>query len=244
VLRLLLLLCLLLSPGLAHAGLGCPVPSGASASLGDFESGERLAFIQSRLSEDARRVRLWTEGWVAGYGVLTLGQLALVPLFSPDDRVDLYVGAASSAGGMVALLAVPLDVLADAPALDALIASQPGPGGCAVLAEAERLLAQSARSEALGRSWLMQGANIVYNALAGLVLGLFFNRWASAAFTAATGWLIGEVMILTQPTGAEDALREYREGRLRTAPGTAALDWHVGVAMAPDRLGVGLRMVF
>lgn len=242
-LRLLLLVCCLV-PGLVRAQPRCPVPAGASASVGEWEPGARLAFIQSHLRVDAHRARLWTGGWASGYGVLTLGQLALAPLFSPGDQVDLYVGAASTAGGMVALLAVPLDVMADAPALDALVAGHPGPVDCAVLAEAERLLVHSADSEAQGRSWVMHGANVLYNVATGLVLGLFFGRWSSAVFTAVTGTLLGEVTILTQPTGAEDALRLYREGSPRPTVGGAPPGWHLGVAWGADGVGVGLRGVF
>ena len=90
----------------------------------------------------------------------------------------------------------------------------------------------------------MQGANLLYNAATGLVLGLFFNRWPSAALTAASGWLLGEAMILTQPSGAEDALRRYREARLKPGGGLAALDWRVGVATAKDRFGVQLQLAF
>ncbi|MFL5354002.1 hypothetical protein [Archangium sp.] len=212
--------------------------------MGELEPSRRLAFIQSHLHEDARRARIWTGAWGATWSVLTVGQLALAPLFSPEEQVDFYVGAVSSAGGVAVLLAVPLTVMEDSPTLDALAARQPESVDCAVLAEAERLLVRSARSEEEGRSLLMHGANVVYNVLTGLVLGLFFDRWPSAVLTAATGVLLGEVMILTQPTGAQDALRAYREGKTLAGEGLAALDWRVGVAMAPHHVGVQLRISF
>lgn len=242
-LRPLLLLCVML-PGLALAQLRCPVPAGASASVGELDPSRRLAFIQSHLHEDARAARIWTGAWGAGYSVLTLGQLALTPAVSAGDQKDLYVGAISSVGGVALLLAVPLTVMEDSPTLDALAARQPGQVDCAVLAEAERLLIQSARSEEEGRNWVMQGLNVVYNVATGLVLGLFFDRWPSAAITAASGWLIGEVMILTQPTGAQDALRLYRAGMPTTPTGLAALDWHVGVTLAPNHAGLQFRIAF
>ncbi|QRK06676.1 hypothetical protein JQX13_42465 [Archangium violaceum] len=217
---------------------------GASAAVGELEPSRRLAFIQSHLHEDARRARIWTGAWGASYSVLTLGQLTLAPLFAPAEQPDFYVGAISSVGGVAALLAVPLAVMEDSPTLDALAARQQGPVDCEVLAEAERLLVRSARSEEEGRSWVMHGANVLYNVLTGLVLGLFFDRWPSAAITAATGWLLGEVMILTQPTGAQDALRAYREGKALSEEGQAALDWHVSVAMAPHHVGLRLRLAF
>lgn len=229
------LLLLILVSGLARAEQDCAAPA---------ENRQRLAFIQSHLHEDARRARLWTGAWGAGYGVLTLGQLAAVPAFSAGDQLDFYVGAVSSAGGFAALLAMPLDVIADSLTLDTLALAHPGTVDCEVLAEAERLLVRSAQGEELGRSWLMHGANVLYNLLTGLVLGLVFDRWTSGAVTAVTGILIGEAMILTQPSGAEDTLRRYRAGALSGSTGPPLPTWNLQVAVAPSRVGVQLRVSF
>ncbi|OJH35320.1 hypothetical protein [Cystobacter ferrugineus] len=229
------LLLLLLVSGLARAEQTCAASP---------ENHQKLAFIQSHLSEDARRARLWTGAWGAGYGVLTLGQLAVVPAVPAGEQVDLYVGALSSAGGLVALLALPLDVMNDSLTLDTLAREHPSEVDCDVLAEAERLLVRSAEGEALGRSWLMHGANIVYGLLSGLVLGVFFDRWVSGAVTAVTGILIGEAMILTQPFGAEETLRRYREGAWSAAKGPSSPAWNLQVAVAPSRIGVQLHVSF
>ncbi|EPX63076.1 hypothetical protein D187_006486 [Cystobacter fuscus DSM 2262] len=229
------LLLLVLVSGLARAEQTCATPT---------ENHQRLAFIQTHLNEDARRARLWTGAWGAGYGVLTLGQLAAVPAVPSGEQVDLYVGALSSAGGLVALLAMPLDVVADSTTLDTLAREHPSEVDCDVLAEAERLLVRGAEGEALGRSWLMHGANVLYGLLSGLVLGLAFDRWVSGAVTAVTGILIGEAMILTQPFGAEETLRRYREGAWSASRSAPSPAWNLQVAVAPSRIGVQLHVSF
>ena len=114
----------------------------------------------------------------------------------------------------------------------------------AAWAEAERLLVNSAENERLGRSWLMHGANVVYNVLSLLVLGLVFDRWASGALNAVVGVLIGEAMILTQPTSAEDTLRRYRSGEWDASSATPRPAWSPQVAVAPSHTGLRLSVSF
>lgn len=228
------LLLFLLASGLAHAGQVCASPA---------ENHRRLAFIQTHLHEDARRARVWTGAWGAGYGALALVQFAATAAL-PDQLPDLYVGAISSAGALAALLVVPLDVMEDSHALDALALAHPSEVDCDVLAETERLLVHSAENERAGRSLFMHGANIVYNALSLLVLGLVFDRWASGALNALVGIALGEAQILTQPTGAEETLRRYRSGEWDAAGATPRPAWNVQVAVASSRTGLQLRISF
>lgn len=230
-----LLLAVLLASSVVHAERNCSTPS---------ENHQRLAFIQSRLSDDARQARLWTGAWGAGYGLLTLGQLAAIPL-APEADVDLYVGALSSAGALAVVLVQPLEVMAHSLTLDALALAHPTDVDCEVLTTAERLLVESARSEALGRSPWMHGANVVYSLLSLGVLGLVFDRWVSGLINAAIGILLGEWMILSQPTGAEDTLRRYLAGEWDApATTTAAPGWHRPLTVSPFHAGVRLGFSF
>ena len=226
--RVSLLLFLLVS-GLARAGQVCAGPA---------ENHQRLAFIQTRLHEDARRARIWTGAWGAGYGALVLGQLAAAPAFSVEAQPDTYVGAVSSAGALAALLLTPMKVMADAPVLDALALAHPEAVDCATLAEAERLLVHSAEGEAAGHAWQMHAASALYSLLGGLVLGLVFHRWAAGALNAAAGLVIGEVMIFTQPTGAEDTLRRYLAGEWSASRGPPRPTWGLQLAVSPSRVGL------
>lgn len=229
------LLLFLLASGLAHAGQVCASPT---------ENHRRLTFIQTHLHEDARRARVWTGAWGAGYGALALVQLAATPALSAEQQPDLYVGAISSAGALAAMLLVPLDVIEDSHTLDAMALAHPSEVDCDVLAEAERLLVHSAENEQAGHSLLLHGANIVYNALSLLVLGLVFDRWASGALNALVGIALGEAQILTQPTGAEETLRRYRSGEWDAAGATPRPAWNVQVAVASSRTGLQLRVSF
>ena len=48
----------------------------------------------------------------------------------------------------------------------------------------------------------------------GLFLGLGFHHWGAGAWNAVGGSLIGEAIILTQPTETIDDLETYRRGTL------------------------------
>ena len=236
----LLLLALLAAP--PAGATGCPEPTGASPSLRRVEAEARLSFIQERLRHDAARAHVWTGAWTGGYALMSVGQLAVTPFLSPADRVDFYVGAASTVGAAAAVLAVPLDVMTDSPALDARIGSKAGPDTCAVLAEAERLLAKDAANEADSAGWMMQAANLSYNLAIGLVLGLVFKHWESGAINAGAGWLIGEAMILTQPTHLVDDLRRYREGQLE--PERTPVSFQIGPSLGSRGFGLSLTLSF
>ncbi len=199
---------------------GCPIPAGAGPGLEAASAESRLAFIRSRLGSEGGRVRTWQLWWSVGYGALTAGQLAAIPLTEdPGARADWAVGAASAAIGLGLVLLFPPDVGSS----EARLASLP-PDGCPALAEAERLLESAAASEAAQTGWLVHAGNLVLNAGLGLVLGLGWQRWESAAWTFAIGAGLGEATILTQPTALPEDLARYRAGDLhRGVAGSARL---------------------
>jgi len=69
-------------------------------------------------------------------------------------------------------------------------------------------------TEASGHSVLIHLGNAALNIAGGLVMGIFFRQWIAGAEAAVIGTAVGEVMILTQPTGSEKALARYRAGDL------------------------------
>jgi hypothetical protein len=229
----------------ARAGT-CPVIPGGSPALAEIDSETRLGFIRERLAEDARRARVWSEGWKVGYGLLTGTQLALVPFFDDEGvRADLYVGAGSSAIGLAALLILPLQVMGDQDALEARL-GQGDPEGdpCALLAMAEGMLIRDAENEAEGVSWWMHGANALLNIGAGLILGLGFDRWESGAINAAAGLALGEVMIFTQPDRLGDDLKRYRSGDLDVQASAGDLHWDLLPVLSSRGGGLSLVMSF
>ncbi len=228
-------LLLLLAAGVA-AGQETPAPA-------DAEVAGRIAFIQSALDSGARGADLWWNGWLAGYGVATFGQVAAYPGAGTErQKQDLRVGAATTALGVVGQLVFPLDAGRLARQVRAIPGDTPE-ARRAKLPAAETALRRAAAQEELGRSWQAHALAGAVNLAAGLVIWKHYDRPARDGLAAlALGQLISEIQIFTQPTRAIRALREY-ESHSGFAPSTAdrpaARSWYVGVA--PGRLLVGCR---
>jgi hypothetical protein len=192
-----------------------------AASLAAVGGETRLAWIDTRLSATARTARIWTWGWGIGIGVATVANLAPLPFVAPEDRVDWYTSAATTVVGIVPLVIAPLDVIGDARTLRARIdAAGTGSGVhvCGLLAEAETMLVRDAENQRDGQRWWLHVGNVVLNAGVGLFLGLGFHHWGAGAFNAATGVVIGEAIILTQPTGSIGDLERYRANAVWSPP--------------------------
>jgi len=216
----------LAAPAAAARAESCaPVPALAAANAGRaapvaaLDPEVRLRFIDAELARSAGRARLWTWTWGIALGVGTLANLAPLPFVEPDARVDWYTGAVTTGVGIVPLLIAPLEVVADSRELRSRIAAggQADGGVCALLADAETRLVRDAQNQADGRRWWLHAGNVVLNAGVGLFLIVGFHHWTAGIFNAVSGAAIGEVIILTQPTGAIDSLRRYREGALEGA---------------------------
>jgi hypothetical protein len=97
-------------------------------------------------------------------------------------------------------------VLADAPLLDARIAATTVDGRlgdpCVVLPRAREILLRDARDQAFNTGWFAHAFVIGGNIALGLFLGLAYGDWAGAAKQAIGGSAVGELQILTLPTGA------------------------------------------
>jgi len=207
----------------------CPLPPAADAALLDIDGARRLAWIDTHLTETARRARIWTWGWGAGLVVATGANLVPLAFVPADQRIDWYVGAGTTVIGIVPLLIAPLDVIADARDLRQQIARRSGEDSdadvCRLLADAEARLARDAANQIDGQRWWLHVGNVVLNAGVGLFLGLGFHHWGAGALNAISGSVIGEAIILTQPTGSIDDLRAYRAGAL--GPATRQLSYQL-----------------
>ncbi len=217
--------------------------SGADPALAARDVDERLDFIRARLAGEASRGRIWNDAWSISYGLLTVTQLVLVPVFEDSGlRADLYVGAGSSAVGLLALVILPIEVMSDQVEFEQLISEKSDrPDRCAVLARAESLFQSAAENEAQGVSFWMHAASAAVNIGAGLILGLGFDRWESGAINAAAGIAIGELMILTQPGALPGELQRYRSGEFESRGDQQSVSW----ALLPgfSSSGGGLRFV-
>jgi hypothetical protein len=223
----------------------CPLPPGAASALGAADGEARLRFLQRGMRHAARKARIWA--WSSAGVLLAVGNFQLLgALHVPDrgDRIDLAVGAASVGFSLLQMAAVPPLVTIDQWRLDSKVAhAAPGADRCALLAEAERFLVRDARSEEQATGFVMQAVTVLFNMGTGVVLGLAFHRWDSAASNIFLGVGLGELQILTQPTESVKLLARYREGNLTPQKGEkAALSWQLVPMAARDHWGLSVAL--
>jgi hypothetical protein len=167
---------------------------------------DRLHSVQLALDGDVRWARFWYWAWMAAGTGLLGGQAALAAVTHGNTQKEYIAGAATSVFIPAVLLVHPPTVLVDAPALDARI-QQTSVGGrvgdpCIAVSRAQELLRQDAADEALRTAWYAHTFVIAGNFAVGLFLGLAFHDWFGAAKQAFGGSAVGELQILTTPTGA------------------------------------------
>ena len=213
--------CALVAPASRARATTCAAPRGADRRVAEIDGRDRLRWIDLRLGEEAARARFWSGAWAVGIGAGGLASLAAVPFVAAGDRVDWYTGAVTAAIGVVPFLVSPLAVTRDAPVLRAAIADAPAGDDarvCALLVDAEGRLAAGAANERWQQGWWIHAGNIAFNTGVLLFLGLGYHHWTSGIVNGAAGVLVGEAIIVTQPTGAIDDLGAYDRG-LATAAG-------------------------
>jgi len=191
----------------------CRPMAGGGAALASIDPEVRLRFIDERLARTAHRAQVWTWGWGIGIGVATVGNLVPLAFVAPEDRIDWYVGAATTVIGVVPLVIAPLDVVADSRSLRATLAARTSTADvCALLADAEAKLARDAQNQADGQRWWLHAGNVALNTGVGLFLALGYHHWGAGVFNAVFGTAVGEAIILTQPTSSITDLRTYQSG--------------------------------
>lgn len=192
---------LLAAPGRARAQARLETGDGEIARC---DAGVRA--IQRTLDENASRMRVWYWSWMAAGTALLGGQTALSAVTTGDTQKDFIAGALTSTFIPGMLLLHPPAVLSDSRRLDERIelTSVGGRLGdpCVVLPRAQELLARSAADQALATGWFAHVFVIGGNIAVGLILGLGFGDWAGAVKQAVGGSAVGELQILTLPTGA------------------------------------------
>ena len=85
---------------------------------------------------------------------------------------------------------------------------------CILVDDAETRLARDAQNQADGQRWWLHLGNVLLNFGVGAFLAFGYHHWGAGAWNAVGGTLIGEAIILTQPTSTIDDLRVYRSGAL------------------------------
>jgi hypothetical protein len=215
-------------PARSACGAPCPTGISADARLGELEPERRLEWIDAHLAQARHSALIWSWAWGVGIGASGVASLGVVPFVDHRDRVDWYTSAASAAVGVIPLAVAPLAVIRDARELHARRMAGPAAGDvCALLADAEERLVRDADDQRHQQAWWFHAGNVAFNTGVTLFLGLGFHHWTSGLINGAAGVVVGEALILTQPTRTIEDLRAYRAGDLATrgATGGPAVAW-------------------
>ncbi|CAH1042450.1 hypothetical protein [Halomonas sp. TD01] len=180
----------------------------------------------------ANHAALWGAGWTGIYAAsFALNAYQSSEASNRDDRFDARVGVVKSAlalGGM-------------------LIDRQPHQ---AALVEYERLKARGELSgvQALGlelaqaeqerRGLETRISSLVVNSLAGAVIAAD-GRARDGAVNFATGMLVSELQIWTQPNQASSAINRFQPARLSVGPVT--LHGEYALLVSPQQIGAAWR---
>lgn len=215
----------------------CPSPAGAAPGSISTQSTEaRLAFLSKVLGEEAPATRTWKLLWGAGYGLITMGQLAILGLSTETDRPDWVIGAAASSVGFATIVVGGLEVTESGTAFVERARVVTPEQTCALLEDGERMLREGAGAQAFSTGWIAHTANVLFNVGVGLVLGLGFQRWRTAAINFGVGTVIGGATALTRPTGLKKGWEQYQRG--------AEAEPKVSVQLIPYGIGAGVLVTF
>jgi hypothetical protein len=202
-----------------------------------------MTYVRTIMSDQAARSRTWKRAWiVAGTGLVAWDVTQAATAANATDRTDAIVGAAASA-------LIPISIALGPPRViegdEDLSAPASGSGDlCSDLAHAEALLVQASEDQMSRKSTRAHAINIGFNAVIGLTLAAF-GHWKGALANGLGGIVIGETLILTQPSGATGGLQKYRSGNLGgDASSGASARWLAAPLITPVMAGVRLCFEF
>ena len=210
-------LALILSCSLvAHAECARPKDATSQGVAGQSDEA-RLAYLGKLLNDESGRARAYTRAWGAGYGVLTLAQLTIMPFFTREEQPAWYWGAFGAAFGLgFTLLGVP-EVMDGGPLYAKKASAATADNTCELIAEGEKMLEVGADAEVSSFAWYLHAGNVLFNVGLGLILGLGYGHWQSAVINTIVGVAIGEANILTAPSHLISGLKRYRQGEAPSA---------------------------
>ena len=185
------------------------------------------------LNRGATQGEIWRYGWGGIYAV-SLGINAYEASEAEDsnDRFDARVGTVKSA---LALGGTLLDVQPHVPAQGELADLREAGN----MTEARELMQRVAAEERERRAWQARLDSLIVNTLGGLAIGLGDDRPGDGALSFATGMLVSELQIRTQPTQAGNALNRFQPARMTL--GDMSLDYQYAWVMTPNQVGINIR---
>lgn len=216
MIRALLVGALVIAAVLAGEASACPT-----------DAADRAAALRKRLDHERARAERWRWGWSVGFGVVAIGQGAMViaeytPLGEFDEAAEasLVAGTAKSIIGLGARVIAPIKVP------HPTVTGDP----CTDLAAAEAALARAATSEK--RSfWLNHLGGLALQIGGALYVGLSADAaWDDAAISFALGYAVGISSTYTQPRAAWEEHRRAPEART----------WQVAPLVSPRARGLAI----
>jgi hypothetical protein len=172
----------------------------------------QLLTLESQLTVAHIKAQNWANIWGATWGAATVAQLAVAGTAkSLSTRQDLFVGAASSALGLIPTWIFP-------PAITGYESPSSATGfvatnACRDLSALEARLSRYVADDENNTGVLAHASNLAVNLAVSLVMGAGFGHWHSASVSAIVGIPIGELMILTYPRTAS----HFEEQRVHIA---------------------------
>ncbi|MCG7599959.1 hypothetical protein MHM84_09175 [Halomonas sp. McH1-25] len=207
----------------------------ASAAQGQPRAtqAEEWQAYSEALNRGATQGEIWRYGWSGVYAVgLGINIHEASEAEDSDDRFDARVGTVKSA---LALGGTLLDAQPHVSARYELADLR----DAGDLREARELMQQVAAEERERRAWQARLDSLIVNTLGGLAIGLGDDRPGDGALNFATGMLVSELQIRTQPTQAGSALNRFQPARLSL--GDVSLDYQYAWIMTPNRVGIDIH---
>jgi hypothetical protein len=152
--------------------------------------------LETSLIAEGARARRWRYVWGLTNETLAVGSFAVLPLYEREKRPDVVVGAFGSAFSGALTLLTPLGVEAAARDLERSTAL----GACERLGYDEGLALRYGEEESKRTGLAPHLFAIGGSAVVGGFIAIAFHHGVSGLITGATGVLLGEGQILTQPT--------------------------------------------
>ncbi|MBT2774465.1 hypothetical protein J7J47_19755 [Halomonas sp. ISL-60] len=196
------------------------------------QTGVQWSEYDAVFENGASHANVWQWGWTGIYATsLAVNAYQSSEASAPDDRFDARVGVVKSALAVAGMLTD----------------RQPHP---AALAEYERLKAsgdlsgvqalglQLAQAERERRGWGARVSSLLVNGVAGAVIAAD-GRESDGAINFATGMLVNEVQIWSQPNQASSAINRFQPANLSLGPITIPGEYALHVA--PQQIGATWR---
>lgn len=180
-----------------------------------------------------RHANAWQYGWAGVYGTsLAFNAYQASEASSRDDRYDARVGVVKSA---LALGGTLLDRQPHPEARRQFEQLREGDD----LDRARALILDTAAEERERRALRARLGSLVVNTASGLLIGVGDGRGRDGAINFATGMLISELQLQTQPRQAGIALNRFQPSRVTL--GELHFDYEYALLAGPQQLGVAIR---